>query len=702
MSRPLLQSATSVLSVVALVAVGGTLGLTQGPADVRAVSAAPAARTAATAPVTPAAPRITRTVTGERRLTVAWRPASRGRSHVTGYRVSWTRLGAHPQRRSRTLQPLRLSITMRALASTSRYRVSVAALSGARRGPAATVTLTPRRLATRSPALAASTPSAPPITSSSVGSGTATVSWAAPSSSGTSAVTGYRVARDGTDTDGKGAWSTVVPASTRTFTMTLLRNDVPYTITVQALNAAGAGTSSQVRLTPTARPGAPVITSSSTGSGTMTASWVAPGSSGSSPITGYRVARDGTDTDGKGAWSTVVPASTRTYTMTLLRNGTTYTFSVSAINGSGEGPAATVRLTPNGSTTPTPPPPAGPKPVVVQSAVGQSATLRQGGPTGPRMRMAGVSVWGVPDIITAGGDFGLKQYAQRDAIAAAARAWGANHLRLRVLADDYNNDRQGLSKAQRLQMITGWRDAAAKAGLYLYVTWWDSLDGYAQDGGWPTRYRSAFAMMTDVHRAIGNDPRVFYEPFNEPNSFGDQWNAWSTAMRDTVAHWRSIGYTGILLIDTPQWSHAYNDASMTALERYDAGLPGMGGKHQLVFAKHDYANEGWPNGGDSFDPAKWRHETGGTQQHHLIWETEYGNYNGDPSSVHLSWSQQASRFFADELGNPGRPNYVGATAFVWGPWWDANALTDATNSTPTAWGSAVRDGLLARAAATRF
>ena len=210
-------------------------------------------------------------------------------------------------------------------------------------------------------------------------------------------------------------------------------------------------------------------------------------------------------------------------------------------------------------------------------------------------------------------------------------------------------------------------------------------------------------MMSDVYAALGSDDHVFYEPFNEPNSFGDQWNAWGAAMRDTVAHWRSMGYTGILLIDTPEWSDAYaTTRRLTALERFDADQPGMGGKQQIVFARHDYANEGWAGGGNIFEPSKWRADTGGDQRDHLIWETEYGNYNGDASTVHASWSRQASTFFASELSDASRPNYVGATSFVWGPWWDANALTDDSDTHPTAWGSAVRDGLLGRAAATRY
>ncbi len=568
----------------------------------------------------------------------------------------------------------------------------------------------PRASAAPLATAAALAPSAPPVVGTEAGHQRASLRWSVPHSLGSAPVLGYRVVRNGTDLEGTGSWGTRVRADSRSFTFTLLRNEVDYVLRVRAITADGWSPASRVTVRPTALPQAPAVTGTATGDGTMTLSWAAARTSGTTTVTGYRVARDGTDREGKGAWSTVLGPEARTFTMTLLRNDVTYAFSVAAVSAAGAGATTTVRLTPTGPTptpapTPTPtPPPAvsSDRPVVVQSAVGQPATLRRGGPEGERLRMAGVSVWGVPDSVTAGGDFALRQYAARDTIAATVRAWGGNHLRLRVLADDYNNDRHGLSKAQRLAMITGWRDAATRHGLYLYVTWWDSLDGYAEDGAWPTRYRSAFGMMTDVHRALGDDEHVFYEPFNEPNSFGDQWNAWGTAMRDTVAHWRSIGYTGVLLIDTPVWSHAYDDNAMRALETYDAGRPGMGGRHQLVFAKHDYANEGWADGGDTFEPARWRGETGGAQRHHLVWETEYGHYNGDPSSVHLSWSQQASRFFADELDNAARTNFVGATSFVWGPWWDANAITEADNTTPTAWGRAVRDDFLGRAGATRW
>lgn len=97
-------------------------------------------------------------------------------------------------------------------------------------------------------------------------------------------------------------------------------------------------------------PGAPTLTDRSVGNHSMTVFWTPPPTSAGSPVTGYRVARDGTDTDGKGPWSTVIASTARSFTMTLLTNGVTYSFSVAAISSAGQGAAATVKLTPTAST----------------------------------------------------------------------------------------------------------------------------------------------------------------------------------------------------------------------------------------------------------------------------------------------------------------------------------------------------------------
>ena len=93
-------------------------------------------------------------------------------------------------------------------------------------------------------------------------------------------------------------------------------------------------------------PSAPTSTTASVNSSTTAMlSWQAPTSDGGSPITGYRVARDGTP-----GWSKIVAATARSQQFTLTP-GTTYNLSVSAINAVGTGPASSAPVTmPNTAT----------------------------------------------------------------------------------------------------------------------------------------------------------------------------------------------------------------------------------------------------------------------------------------------------------------------------------------------------------------
>ena len=70
---------------------------------------------------------------------------------------------------------------------------------------------------------------------------TAKLSWAAPVDDGGSAVTRYRVTRNGKDAKGKGPVSVTVSAKTTSYTFAKLRKGSAYTLTVRAVNAAGAG-----------------------------------------------------------------------------------------------------------------------------------------------------------------------------------------------------------------------------------------------------------------------------------------------------------------------------------------------------------------------------------------------------------------------------------------------------------------------------
>lgn len=192
-------------------------------------------------------------------------------------------------------------------------------------------------------AVAASAPSVPTAVSATVtAKGTVTLKWSPPADNGGSAVTGYEVSRDGTDANGTGDWSTVVPASARSQTFTLLLPDRRYTFRVTARTAAGTGPAASVATT-TPLPGVPFTGPAANNGGSATIQWSPPWTTDGARITGYRVARDGFDTDGTGAWSTTVPATARSFTFTKL-GPTFYTATVQAITAAGPGPAGKAPL----------------------------------------------------------------------------------------------------------------------------------------------------------------------------------------------------------------------------------------------------------------------------------------------------------------------------------------------------------------------
>src|SRR5206468_3361575 len=94
--------------------------------------------------------------------------------------------------------------------------------------------------------------------------------------------------------------------------------------------------------TPAVAPGAPTGVSAIAGDAQATVSWTPPASDGGSPITSYTVTSSAGDT-------AAVAGSATSATVTGLTNGTIYTFTVTATNAVGTGPASA----PSGPVTPT-------------------------------------------------------------------------------------------------------------------------------------------------------------------------------------------------------------------------------------------------------------------------------------------------------------------------------------------------------------
>ena len=104
---------------------------------------------------------------------------------------------------------------------------------------------------------------------------------------------------------------------------------------------------------PTA-PGAPISVSATAGDTSATVSWVPPATDGGSPIISYTVTPSPAVA---GQPPVTVPAPGTSTTVTGLTNGTTYTFTVSATNAAGTGPAPAsnpVTPTPAGNPNNTP------------------------------------------------------------------------------------------------------------------------------------------------------------------------------------------------------------------------------------------------------------------------------------------------------------------------------------------------------------
>lgn len=274
----------------------------------------------------PAAPTAVAGVAGDGEVVLSWTaPPSNGGAAISGYRVT-PYVGGIP------LPPRELSspVTTKDIGLLTNgipYTFTVAAVNEAGIGfeSAMSAPVTPRAPQAGAPTGVTATP----------GAGSATVSWTAPTSTGGSPITGYRV----TPWIGPAAQQSQVFTSTaRTQVLTGLENGSYYRFTVKALTANGYGPSSEISdaVMPRTTPGAPTAITVEPGDGMAILHFVPPADNGGAPVTGYRITPY--------VGSTARPSFDTSYGTTQwaqgLTNGTTYTFTIRALNAAGAGPAS--------------------------------------------------------------------------------------------------------------------------------------------------------------------------------------------------------------------------------------------------------------------------------------------------------------------------------------------------------------------------
>jgi len=179
-------------------------------------------------------------------------------------------------------------------------------------------------------------PGAPTNVSATAGNAAATVTWSLPADNGSAIVTYTVIATDSTNSSNGGESSVVDGAAMTSCIVAGLTNGDSYTFTVTSTNGVGTGPASNDSnpVTPMAVPGAPRNVSATRGDASVTVSWTAPSSDGGSAITRYVVI-----VSGSGA-KACVTAGTTSCTVTSLSNGIAYTFTVTAANEFGTGPAS--------------------------------------------------------------------------------------------------------------------------------------------------------------------------------------------------------------------------------------------------------------------------------------------------------------------------------------------------------------------------
>ena len=173
-------------------------------------------------------------------------------------------------------------------------------------------------------ALVLSAPSAPRNVTATAGDGKVTLTFSPPAFGGGAQISSYDVAVS--------PGGTIVSNVTSPVTINGLANGTAYTFSITAASSVGTSPPAVVTATPQRVPDAPTGVVGTLGNGQVAVSFVTPAFDGGAPITSYTV------TSSPGGITATGNASP--ITVTGLTNGTSYTFTVTATNSVGAGPAS--------------------------------------------------------------------------------------------------------------------------------------------------------------------------------------------------------------------------------------------------------------------------------------------------------------------------------------------------------------------------
>ncbi len=276
----------------------------------------------------PSAPRTLAASASSGSISLTWQvPSTQGSTPITGYNIYRSETTTRPD--TPLASPAGLSYQDTTIENGKRYYYWATALNSngesvnSNRADAAFVVL----------------PSAPTNLVATGGSGSISLTWGAPASSGGGTLS-YSVYR-GTSAD---ALSKLADANGLSYTDSSVEAGVTYYYAVTAKNSAGEGErSGTAQASATAGQSTPSVPRDFTGTpanGDVRLTWTAPENNGGSDITQYRIYR-GTASN---ALTYLDATANLVYNDTGTEKGNTYYYAVSAVNQVGEGAKTSVQL----------------------------------------------------------------------------------------------------------------------------------------------------------------------------------------------------------------------------------------------------------------------------------------------------------------------------------------------------------------------
>ena len=303
---------------------GGTVSVSQGDTW----PYAPQAPTVPTAPTIGTA--TTMATAGNAQATVTFNPpSSNGGAAVSSYTVTATDLTT-PANGGQTASGSESPITVAGLTNGDSYTFTVTATNSVGTGASSS--------ASNAVTAPDSPPGSPVIGTATGGNASATVAFNPSESDGGESISSYTVTAFDATTVANGGQT--ASGSESPITVAGLTNGDSYTLTVTATNSVGTGPESDPSnvVTPSTLPGPPTLVVATAGDAGASVSFSPPASNGGAAVISYTVTATDLTTPTNGGETASGAASP--ITVTGLTNGDSYTFTVTATNSAGTGPAS--------------------------------------------------------------------------------------------------------------------------------------------------------------------------------------------------------------------------------------------------------------------------------------------------------------------------------------------------------------------------